>query len=171
VASLGTAVPEAVIERAVEVAGEIRGGDDRPQTVMHVVSIARVWGTALGLPHPGLRPNRVELEEQHRIVHEALRALERRGFAGKTRIYVTRNPAKVIGRFAESIGATAIVVGDPIGPSPSPLRLVRWNPVRDLAKRAGIPVHAVRIDAELPRPLPRRAERQVRRRTGGERSP
>src|SRR5262245_26144019 len=86
-ASLGPAIPERVVDRLVEVAREVQG-DDRPQPVVHVVSIARIWGTALGLQHPGLRPNRIELEEQQEIVHAALKEVERRGFTGKTRIFM-----------------------------------------------------------------------------------
>jgi hypothetical protein len=152
-ASLGPPIPVEVIDRALEVAREVRG-EDRPLTVVHVVSIARIWGTSLGLPHPGLRPNRLELEEQQEIVHAALRDVERRGFPGKTRIMMTRNPAKVIARHAESIGASAIVVGDPASRGGAGLlRSILWNPVRDMARRTKIPIHAVSIAEPMPRAL------------------
>jgi hypothetical protein len=151
-ASLGPPIPAVVVDRMVAVARDVRG-EGRPTPVVHVVSIARIWGTGLGLPHPGLRPNRVELEEQQEIVRTALRDVERRGFTGKTRIIMTRNPAKVIARHAESIGASAIVVGDPSGQRAGLLRSILWNPVRDLSRRTKIPVHAVAIDAEMPRAL------------------
>jgi Universal stress protein family len=151
-ASLGPAIPASVVERFVEVAREVQG-QDRPAPIVHVVSIARIWGTALGLPHPGLRPNRFELEEQQEIVHATLTEVQRRGFTGKTRIFMTRNPAKAIVRHAESIGASAIVVGDPSKRGPGLLRSILWNPVRDMSRRSRIPVHAVAIDEEMPRAL------------------
>ena len=151
-ASLGPVIPTTVVDRMEEVAYEIRG-EDHPLPVVHVVSIARIWGTGLGLPHPGLRPNRVELEEQQEIVHAALSEVERRGFTGKTRIFMTRNPAKAIVRFAESIGASSIVVGDPSSHGAGLLRSILWNPVRDMSRRSRIPVHGVAIDEEMPRAL------------------
>ena len=151
-ASLGPAIPVQVVDRMVEIAREVQG-ESGPRPVVHVVSIARIWGTALGLPHPGLRPNRVELEEQQEIVHGALKEVERRGFTGKTRIFMTRNPAKAIVRHAESIGAGAIVVGDPSRHGPGALRSILWNPVREMSRKSRIPVHAVAIQEEMPRAL------------------
>lgn len=40
---------------------------DRRRALVHVLSVARVWGTALGLQHPGLYPSRREWQQQHEI--------------------------------------------------------------------------------------------------------
>jgi len=150
-ASVGPPIPGEMIDRLVAVAAEVRGGDEQPLPVVHVVSIARIWGTSLGLPNPGLYPNRIEIEEQRRIVDTASAALVRRGYVVKSRILSARRPARVIARYAESIGAKAIVVGDPTGGFRSWERVVKGSETRELARRTRIPVHPVSIDAPMPR--------------------
>ena len=45
---------------------------------VHVLSVARIWGSAFGLPHPGLMPTARELQSQREIVSAAIDALEQR---------------------------------------------------------------------------------------------
>jgi Universal stress protein family len=150
-ASIGSDVPDEVIDRVSDVAADLRGeGADAPVPVVHVLAIARIWGTSLGIPHPGLYPNRHEIDEQRRIVDAATVAVARRGFQVKGRILSTRNAAKVIGRFAESIGASAIVVGDPSGAMKGWERTVKGSPVKELVRVTRIPVYAVPIDDPAP---------------------
>src|ERR1700694_169168 len=77
-ATAGEPFDKAVIERAVALASK-----GRP--MIHVLSIARIWGTALGLQHPGLRPSKQEWQEQAELVAEGGKQLDRRGFYGKGR--------------------------------------------------------------------------------------
>ncbi|MDQ1517128.1 MAG: hypothetical protein QOE80_2958, partial [Actinomycetota bacterium] len=61
VASAGDPFPQAVLDAVVDAAG-----GERPEVV--VLSVARIWGTALGLPHPGLYPSLREMDEQWSVV-------------------------------------------------------------------------------------------------------
>ena len=44
------------------------------------MTIARVWGTSLGFPNPGLQPSRAEWTEQRLIARQAVDAFEKAGF-------------------------------------------------------------------------------------------
>ena len=144
VASVGPPIPDVVIDRAVEVARELRADDEDAPTI-RVVSVARIWGTKLGLPNPGLYPNRWEMEEQRDIVSAAARALERRGFSVTTRVVSSRTAAKAIAEQAERIGASAIVVGDPTHTSKRWERLLKGDESNDLRRRTKIRVDTVPI--------------------------
>ena len=43
---------------------------------VHVLSVARIWGTAFGLQHPGLFPTQRELQSQRDIVADAIEQIE-----------------------------------------------------------------------------------------------
>ncbi|MBI4696779.1 MAG: universal stress protein [Gammaproteobacteria bacterium] len=75
-----------------------------------VLSIARVWGTAFGLPHPGLMPSVRELAEQREIVAAAVAALERAGVAAHGIVIGARQPAKRIAREARRRDCDTIVM-------------------------------------------------------------
>jgi hypothetical protein len=64
VASEGREIPYPVIVRALELARPLDAD-------VFVMSIARVWGTSLGFPNPGLKPTKHEWDVQKRIVKEA----------------------------------------------------------------------------------------------------
>ena len=50
----------------------------RPRTArVRVVSIARVHGTSLGFPNPGLLPSKREWDEQRLIVRQTVLALKK----------------------------------------------------------------------------------------------
>ena len=57
-----------MIRRAVELS------EGRP---VAVVTIARIYGSSLGLPNPGLLPTRKEMDEQLALVNKAIDRLER----------------------------------------------------------------------------------------------
>lgn len=143
-----------------EVASEIRGPGE-PLPLVHVVSIARIWGTSLGLPNPGLYPNRIEIEDQRNIVDTASAAVRRQGFEVKSRILSARNPAKAIAIYAESIRATAVVLGDPAHDAKRWEHLLKGHDARDLIRKTTIPVHTVPIDEPIPQGL-RRAQARPR---------
>jgi nucleotide-binding universal stress UspA family protein len=88
-ASEGRPISSAAIDLAARIAGPSGGS-------VHVLSIARVWGTAFGLPNPGLLPSRREWEEQRRLVAEAVLSLQRRGIQAAGQVLGTRGAAKRI---------------------------------------------------------------------------
>ena len=63
---------------------------------VHVLSIARIWGTSFGLPNPGLLPNKREMRERHESVAGAITLLKRRNIAASGQVTGTRNAAKRI---------------------------------------------------------------------------
>ena len=67
VASEGREISWAVLQQAFELA--------RPRGAkVRVISIARVWGTGMGFPNPGLLPTRHEWDTQRLIVRRAVEA-------------------------------------------------------------------------------------------------
>jgi nucleotide-binding universal stress UspA family protein len=124
--------------RSVRLAAELarrHGGDVR------VLGIARMWGTSLGFPHPGLRPSRREMEEHQRKVADAIDALDRLGIEADGHIITTRHATKSILREAARIGSREIVMGaDP--PRNRFLADFMWSqePYR-VKRRARVPVH------------------------------
>lgn len=108
-----------------------------------VLSVARLWGTGLGLPNPGLRPSKREMEEQQENVFWALGQLEDAGVSAGGHIVTTRNPSKSILNEAKRHNCDAIIMGaDPR--RPWFIRNLMWSqePYRVHA-RTPIPVHLV----------------------------
>ena len=102
-ASEGRPIPKAAVELAGRMAK--KAGAD-----VHVLSIARIWGSSLGLPNPGLLPNKREMQERHESVANAIRLLKRRDIVASGQVTGTRNAAKRILAEACSRGADAIVM-------------------------------------------------------------
>jgi len=135
-ASEGRAIPAAAVERAAELAREAGAR-------VHVFSVARVWGTSLGLPNPGLLPTRREWEEQRGVVSDAVTQLKRRGVEAEGHVLATRKATKRIVGEAERLGCSAIVMAaDP--PRNRLLADLMWSqePYR-VKRRAKVPVHLV----------------------------
>jgi nucleotide-binding universal stress UspA family protein len=127
--------PEA-IRRAAELARR-HGGPVR------VLSVARIWGTALGFPHPGLRPSRRELERHEDDVARAIRALRRAGVAADGHIIQTRKATRSILGEAGRVGCREIVMGGD-RPRGALVADFMWSqePQR-VRRRARVPVHVV----------------------------
>jgi nucleotide-binding universal stress UspA family protein len=102
-ASEGRPIPRAAMELAGRMA-EQAGAE------VHVLSIARIWGTSFGLPHPGLMPNKRELKEHHDYVADTVTWLKRRNIAASGQVVGTRNAAKRILAEARQRRADAIVM-------------------------------------------------------------
>ena len=137
-ASEGRAIPAAAVDRAAELARESGG-------TVHVFSIARVWGTSLGFPNPGLQPNRHEWKAQRAVVGDAVKALESYGVDATAHVLGTRKATKRIVAEAERRGCTAIVMAaDP--PRNRVVADLMWSqePYR-VQRRAKVPVHLVPI--------------------------
>jgi hypothetical protein len=133
-ASEGRAIPAAAVERAAELA---HGGE------VHVFSVARVWGTSLGLPNPGLLPSKNEWDVQRAVVGDAVQALKKRGVEARGQVFATRKATKRIVGEAERLGCSSIVMAA----DPPRHRLVAdlmWSqePYR-VKRRAKLPVHLV----------------------------
>jgi nucleotide-binding universal stress UspA family protein len=103
-ASPGGAFDHAVVERAATLARS-------PRSFVHVVSIARIWGTSLGIQHPGLFPTKREWQAQLEIVGDAVHQLKRAGLETRGGVIASRNPSKVIARQAARLQCSAIVIG------------------------------------------------------------
>ncbi len=140
--STGTPFARTVIERVVELAAH-----SNPK--VHVLSIAKIWGTSLGLPNPGLYPSKREVEEQKRIVRDAARELKRRGLEAKVRVIASRKAAKTIASWAEHVRCKAIVIGEPA--LPRWRRMVEGSTAGEVARKTRIPVYAVPTPAEARR--------------------
>jgi hypothetical protein len=119
IATVGIPIPPKVIRGAVERSG------GRP---VAVVSIARIYGSSLGLPNPGLLPTRKEMDEQLALVNKAIERLERSGVEAWGQVATTRRYAKIIARAARARGVDHVLVVTP--------EVARWRVVveGDVAK-------------------------------------
>jgi len=110
---------------------------------VHVLSVARIWGSAFGLPHPGLKPSKRELQDQHKLVAEAISDLKQKGVAADGEIISTRSAAARIAREANRRRAGAIVMAaDP--PKHWLIADLMWSqePYR-VRRLADVPVYTV----------------------------
>jgi hypothetical protein len=87
-ASEGRPIPDAAIARVVELA--------QPGATVRVFSIARVHGTAFGMPTPGLLPTRAEWAAQRDLIDKAIKRLKRKGLVAEGHVLGTRNATKKI---------------------------------------------------------------------------
>jgi hypothetical protein len=128
VASEGRPIPYEVIVQALEMARPLKA-------YVFVLSIARVWGTALGFPNPGL--------QQKRIVKEAVSAFEKAGHESNGIVLATRRAAKRISSEAELRDMDAIVMG--ADPTRGILGDFVWShePYRVARRSSQVPVYLV----------------------------
>jgi len=137
-ASEGRPIPASAVDFAVRLAKGGGGG-------VHVFSVARVWGSGLGLPNPGLMPSKGEWDAQRALVAEAVAALKRAGVDASGHVLATRKAAKRIVDEAERLGCGAIVMSaDP--PRNALLADLMWSqePQR-VARRSPLPVYLVPV--------------------------
>ena len=66
------------------------------KSTVHVLSIARIWGVAFGMQHPGLMPTSRELDVQREIVARAIRELEEQQVSATGEVLRSRTAAKSI---------------------------------------------------------------------------
>jgi nucleotide-binding universal stress UspA family protein len=138
VASEGREIAWPVLQQAFELA--------RPAgAAIHVVTIARVWGTSLGFPNPGLNPTKQEWDQQRLIARRAVDAIEKAGFEASASVRGTRRAGRRILREAQAFGADAIVMG--CDGDRGLLGDFAWSqePYR-VRRRAKVPVYLVRVD-------------------------
>ena len=126
IATVGIAIPSAVIRHAVELSGA---------GPVAVVTIARIYGSSFGLPSPGLMPTRTEMDEQRAIVNNAIDRLERAGVEAWGQVASTRRYGKTIAQAARARGVGQVLVVTPDAP-----RWRRWlegDTTRDVRRRVG----------------------------------
>lgn len=78
-----------------------------------VLTVLRIHGSSLGVPHPGLLPTAREREGGRAAIAAAIEALEARKVRARGEIAVTRADARVIARTARSVGASTVVLDLP----------------------------------------------------------
>jgi nucleotide-binding universal stress UspA family protein len=141
VASAGDPFPQAVLDAVVDAAG-----GERPEVV--VLSVARIWGTALGLPHPGLYPSLREMDEQWSVVDAAADRLKEHGFPVRTAVVRSRHAGRAIARSADKLGAGLVVIAAPRGRRFT--RMLRGDPPAEIARRTGVAVRPVTVTPNTP---------------------
>jgi hypothetical protein len=124
IATVGIPVPPTVIRRAMELS---RG---RP---VAVISIARIYGSSLGLPNPGLLPTRKEMDEQRALVAKAIDELEQSGLEAWGQVAATRRYARTIAQAAQARGVEHVLVVAP--KVPTWRRFVEGDTARDVRRR------------------------------------
>ncbi len=126
IASNGEKIPKTAIQEALRISA---GGP------VAVVTIARIYGSSLGLPNPGLMPTRKEMNEQMEIVQEAVSAIEKGGSEAWGQIAASRRPSKTIAQAAAARGARYVLV---IRPEKVGWRLfVEGDVAEEVAKKLG----------------------------------
>lgn len=102
-ASEGRQIPQEVVDFTARLAKSAGAS-------VHVLSIARVFGTSLGLPHPGLLPRKREWDEQRELVTATVRALKKQGLKAQGSAVGTRAATKHILKAAQDYYCEAIVM-------------------------------------------------------------
>jgi hypothetical protein len=134
IATEGHPIPSSVLKAARTAAA---GG------AIGVVTVARVHGSAFGLPNPGLMPSRREMAEQRSVVEKAVASLERAGVETWAQVAVSRRISRTIAAVAEARGARQVMV---VRPVKSGWRLVvEGDVVKEVSRKLGpsVPVEGI----------------------------
>jgi nucleotide-binding universal stress UspA family protein len=137
-ASTGAPFSKQAIAKAIELATP-------EHAKITVLSIAHVYGTSLGIPHPGLQPTRAEWQAQRDQVEDAAEVLRRKGFEVRVQVARSRNAPKMISRWGIAKHVHAIVVADP--ERPAWRRFIEGDAAHEIFRRCHIPVHVVPVPA------------------------
>jgi hypothetical protein len=132
--------PDGVVRRAAEFA--LSTVDDKPKLVA-VVAVARILGSGLGVPHPGLLPTPAERQERVRAVEQAIAALRRYGVSADGQVAVTRRPGRTVGRIARVRQAGVVVLAEPVRTGGRLRRLLEGDLTRDVRRWTRLPVEVV----------------------------
>lgn len=136
VASLAAPLPDEVLARVVELATP-------EHAKITVLGVARVYGTSLGLPHPGLRPTHLEWEDLRGYVETAAAVLRAQGFEVRVALSRSRNAPKMVATWARAKNFHAVVVSDP--PRGRWRKVIEGDLTNEIERRCGVPVHAVGV--------------------------
>jgi len=77
-----------------------------------VVTIAKIYGSSFGLPHPGLLPTKTELDERRGWVDGAIRALESAGVRADGQVAATRRSGKTLTAVARARQPRVVVIDE-----------------------------------------------------------
>jgi nucleotide-binding universal stress UspA family protein len=77
-----------------------------------VLTIAKIYGTSFGLPHPGLLPTKGEMKERIGWVDDAIARLDRKGVTADGQVASTRRAAKAIANVARVRGVETVVMDE-----------------------------------------------------------
>lgn len=128
--------PRSLLEEAARLA-RVHG------TTVYVLQLMRIWGTGLGVPHPGLMPNKQEKEVALQTVRDATAYFAKHHVAiDQHRITATRNPVKTILREAKRIDAERIVM---VRAPKGRLRPVIATDYGRITRRAHVPVDLIDV--------------------------
>lgn len=143
-ATEGRQIPRAAIDRVRELA-------DPDGATVHVFSVARVHGTAFGLPSPGLLPTKQEWAEQRELVAEAIKLLKRKGLKADGHVLGTRSATKkILAEAAEHQSEVIVMAADPDRNRVTGNMMWSQEPQR-VRRKSKLPVILVRDSAADPR--------------------
>jgi hypothetical protein len=77
-----------------------------------VVTVAKIHGSAFGLPNPGLMPTRREIDERQEWVSEAMKTITALGGKADGQVAVTRKATSTLARIARTRSAGTIVIDE-----------------------------------------------------------
>lgn len=134
-APMGDPIPAAAVKEALR----LSGGE-----AVAVVTIARIYGSSLGLPNPGLMPTRREMAAQKSQVEKAVRQIEKGGGQAWGQIAASRKPVKTIAAVAKVRGVRHVLVVST--PQTKKWReVVEGNIVKDISRKLGSDVDVVGV--------------------------
>ncbi len=97
-----------------------------------VLSVAKIYGTALGMQHPGLLPSKAEMAGQEEIVAKAVRRIKAAKGQATGEVIATRDNAKTFLRAATRYSVQCVVL-EP-GRSGRIRRLIEGDPATSLRR-------------------------------------
>jgi hypothetical protein len=100
-APMGDPIPSSAVRAALA-----RSGGEP----VAVVTIARIYGSSMGLPNPGLMPSRKEMAAQKSQVEKAVARIEKGGSEAWGQVAASRKPVKTIAQAAKARGARHVIV-------------------------------------------------------------
>ena len=131
-----------LVQRTLELAGP-------EHAKITVLGVAKIYGTSLGLPHPGLQPNRIEWQIVRDGVEEAADELRAHGFEVRVGLTRARNIPKMVAKWVQARNFHAVVVSAP--DKPRWRALVEGDLAREITRRSGVPVQAVPVASPHPK--------------------
>jgi hypothetical protein len=105
-----------------------------------IVTIARIYGSSMGLPNPGLMPTRKEMEAQKSQVEKAVRMIEKGGTEAWGQVAASRKPVKTVAQAAKARGVHHVIVVR-TAHSKKWREVVEGDLVKDIARKLGPEVH------------------------------
>lgn len=116
--------------------------------LIRVLSIVKIYGTALGIQHPGLLPSKQEIRAQEDIVADAVERIERAGGRARGEIVGTRDAGKTFLRAAVRYSVRHVVLVPAEGSRVR--RLIEGNPASTLRRRLGDAVEVQVVEIHSP---------------------